>query len=356
MTEQVADIEFDGNLREYAAIVLPNFLLLVVTLGIYRFWATTRVRRYLWSRTIFLGDRLEWSGTGLELFKGGLAALILVIAPLWISGMVIRWCAGHGYRPLAQGLSIAQLLVLWMLFGAAIHRGLRYRLSRTVWRGIHGGSADPAFRFALSYAWKNALAMVTLGVMLPWAMVSLWNQRWRAMSFGSWPIESHGRARGLGLPFLWCYLAPAAGIAVVVLLMRSNFIVTYFGYEPRNIFEWVLIRLPAMFAFLFVVALLFTAYYASFFRKVIGGIALDGINFRFNATAIDWMELYLGNIFLVVFTLGLGSLFLSYRQWRFHIRFFQLDGTIDPDGLTRSLAPSPSQGEGLLDSFDMGAL
>ena len=61
---------FSGTWREYAPIAFTNLLLIIVTLGIYRFWATTRTRQYLWSRTRFVDERLEWAGTGLELFIG----------------------------------------------------------------------------------------------------------------------------------------------------------------------------------------------------------------------------------------------------------------------------------------------
>src|SRR3546814_5539729 len=55
---------FEGNWRDYAPIAFTNLLLTIVTLGIYRFWATTRTRRYLWANTRFIDDRLEWTGTG----------------------------------------------------------------------------------------------------------------------------------------------------------------------------------------------------------------------------------------------------------------------------------------------------
>ena len=52
-------IEFNGNWREYAPIAFTNLLLTIVTLGIYRFWATARTRRYLWARTRFIDRRSE---------------------------------------------------------------------------------------------------------------------------------------------------------------------------------------------------------------------------------------------------------------------------------------------------------
>jgi len=60
-------IRFTGTWQESLPIALTNLLLTVVTLGIYRFWAKARERRYLWSRTEFIDDRLEWTGTGKEM-------------------------------------------------------------------------------------------------------------------------------------------------------------------------------------------------------------------------------------------------------------------------------------------------
>ena len=68
---------FEGNWQDFARIALPNLLLTIVTLGIYRFWATARERRYLWSRTRFVDEHLEWAGTGMELFAGFVIVLVL---------------------------------------------------------------------------------------------------------------------------------------------------------------------------------------------------------------------------------------------------------------------------------------
>ena len=59
-----------GEVFDLFGIYMVNLLLTIVTLGIYRFWAKTRIRRYLWSHTEFLGDRFEYTGTGKELLIG----------------------------------------------------------------------------------------------------------------------------------------------------------------------------------------------------------------------------------------------------------------------------------------------
>jgi uncharacterized membrane protein YjgN (DUF898 family) len=53
-------------------------LLTVLTLGIYRFWARTRLRRYIWSAIDAGGDSFEYTGTGLEKFLGFLIALVVL--------------------------------------------------------------------------------------------------------------------------------------------------------------------------------------------------------------------------------------------------------------------------------------
>lgn len=118
----------------------------------------------------------------------------------------------------------------------------------------------------------------------------------------------------------------------------------------------ILVTLPAILGFVFVFALVIAAYYACFFRQMVGGMALDTMSFRFNAGALEWMELYLGDIVLVIATLGIGAIFLSYRHWQFHIRYFQTEGQIHFSALTQSASPTLTQGEGLLEAFDMGAL
>ena len=76
-------IRFTGNWREYLPIAATNALLIICTLGIYRFWASARQRRYLWSRTHVIDDTLEWTGTGREMFFGFLI-VIAVLAPFFL--------------------------------------------------------------------------------------------------------------------------------------------------------------------------------------------------------------------------------------------------------------------------------
>jgi uncharacterized membrane protein YjgN (DUF898 family) len=78
-------LRYGGEAGEIFALSLGVGFLTLIALGIYRFWATTRVRRWFWSRITIDGEPLEYSGTGFELFVAFIKVtlvLALVLIPL----------------------------------------------------------------------------------------------------------------------------------------------------------------------------------------------------------------------------------------------------------------------------------
>ncbi len=65
---EVHKFAFDGHGREMFLIMLTNFIFTVFTFGIYSFWGRVKTRKYIWSHIMFENDRLEYLGTGKELF------------------------------------------------------------------------------------------------------------------------------------------------------------------------------------------------------------------------------------------------------------------------------------------------
>src|ERR1051325_12065805 len=72
-------VRFLGDRRAYSRLLVRGAALLMVTLGIYRFWLATDVRRFLWSNTEIAGETLEYTGTPLELLLGFLIAIAILI-------------------------------------------------------------------------------------------------------------------------------------------------------------------------------------------------------------------------------------------------------------------------------------
>ncbi|MFZ5747911.1 MAG: YjgN family protein [Pseudomonadota bacterium] len=350
---------FEGNWREFAPIAFTNLLLTLVTLGVYIFWARTRERRYLWSRTRFIDERLEWGGTGFELFLGYVMALLFLIAPIVLVQFGAQALAIRNHVGLAGLLIFGIYILVFYLIGVAIFRALRYRLSRTFWRGIRGGSDDPGLAYGLSHLWKTAVGSLALGLLIPWSMVSLWNERWNAMSFGPFRFRSGATSGPLMGRFLLYYLVPvvaAVGMFVVVGSFASAPRTVSPGQGPGDFQAAVALTILA-FYLIFFVLLGFVAlfYYSAYFREVVGHLELGDLEFEFDATTADWFKLILGNFALVIVTLGIGALFLGYRNWSFFVRHLNAYGALDLDSFTQSTTRAPGQGEGLLDAFDVGA-
>src|SRR5579884_4272209 len=75
-------IAFLGKEAAYWRLRLKGAALLMLTLGLYRFWFATDVRRFLWSNTEIEGDTLEYTGLATELLGGFLIA-IAILVPLY---------------------------------------------------------------------------------------------------------------------------------------------------------------------------------------------------------------------------------------------------------------------------------
>ena len=63
-------VRFRGEPRPFWRLLAHGAVLLMLTLGIYRFWLTTDIRRFLWSNTELAGESFEYTGTAREVGVG----------------------------------------------------------------------------------------------------------------------------------------------------------------------------------------------------------------------------------------------------------------------------------------------
>ena len=348
---------FDGNWKDFAKIALPNLLLTIVTLGIYRFWATARERRYLWAHSRFVDERLEWSGTGLELFVGFVLVAVTILLPLFGLQLLIQSLTLRGETVAAGGLTLFLFFGLYYLTGLARFRGLRYRLSRTHWRGIRGGSDNQGFGYGLSYVWKSFVGYLPLGLLVPWSMTSLWNDRMGKMSFGPHRFDAQADSGNLFARYLLFYLVPILlFVGMGLAMVAGGGIGAVMGGDEGAGIGAGLMAVVSLFVWFFVLGLVAAAFYAKYYREVVGATHWADLNFAFEASTKDWILLYLGDFLLVIATLGIGFVFLKYRHWKFFMTHMEAGGEIVLDELTQSTTRVAGHGEGLLDAFDIGAV
>lgn len=210
---QVSPVQFAGR-PGFIRLLLKNALLSVVTLGFYRFWARTAVRRYLWNNVVIGGEPLEYTGRGIELFIGFLIALA-IIAPLAAVYGVIQYL--FLASPLwAAGAQFLYFAIIGVLIQVAIFRARRYRLSRTQWRGIRCWQDGSSWRYVGISLLYGLLTLVTLGLAAPWMSTALQRYKIEHTIFGNRRFSFTGS--GSGLIARWLVVFALGALPVVIFL------------------------------------------------------------------------------------------------------------------------------------------
>jgi uncharacterized membrane protein YjgN (DUF898 family) len=177
---------FVGHGDVFWRLLARGAVLLMFTLGIYRFWLTTDIRRYLWSSTEIADESFEYTGTARELLLGFLIA-IAVLVPLYAAFFLLSFALGKIWTLLG-------LVVLTFLGQYAVYRARRYRLTRTIYRGVRFHQNGSAWRYSICAVFWWTLVVLSLGLAYPFAQSRLEHFKMRHTFFGNLP----GRFEGSG--------------------------------------------------------------------------------------------------------------------------------------------------------------
>jgi uncharacterized membrane protein YjgN (DUF898 family) len=202
-------VAFSGSRGEFFDLAKRGAALELVTLGFYRFWLLTDIRRHLWSNTLVDGDAAEYTGRGKELLIGFLVALAILV-PIYLGYFLIGLEAEH-----YQAFASIPLIAFFYLFGQfAIYRARRYRLTRTVWRGVRFWMTGSGWLYALQASLWGVLMILTLGLILPWRAAALERYKMRHSHFG----DLQGSFEGRGWEFFkrgwWLWLLTPIAIYI----------------------------------------------------------------------------------------------------------------------------------------------
>jgi uncharacterized membrane protein YjgN (DUF898 family) len=225
------------NRSSLLALALKNLLLTILTIGFYRFWARTHVRRRLWSSVSLLGEHLAYTGKAKELFVGFLLALVVLLPTFGLIGVVGNFVppTSIGAQMLFQG---GVFLILGLLGVMALYLARRYLLTRTVWRGIHAGQTGTLGRFMAIHIGNYLLLALTLGLINPMVQSRLYNYRTGITYYGTQGFSATATSQGLWLRWLVCWSLAVVGYLLFV-----------YGYWPmmewaKSLPEWQLAGLP----------------------------------------------------------------------------------------------------------------
>jgi uncharacterized membrane protein YjgN (DUF898 family) len=172
-------LRFIGRASDYWRLMIRGAVLQAVTLGIYRFWLFTDMRRFLWAAIRVADATPEYAGTALELFIGFLVAIGLLI-PVYA-----LFFLGSLELGLLSRLSPVVAFAVLAGFGEyAAYRARRYRLTRTVFRGLRFHQAGSASLYAARAMLWWVPVVLTLGLAWPWATANLERYKMRNTFYG----------------------------------------------------------------------------------------------------------------------------------------------------------------------------
>lgn len=350
----VNKFEFTGSAGEMWPIIFKNLLLNIITLSFYRFWGRTNIRRYLWSNVRFMGDPLEYTGRGGELFVGFLIVFVVVFIPLvallsWAQTLMIQ---GDTLGYVIFGVTYG---FLFWLMPLGLYRAFKYRMSRTRWRGIRGAQLESGVRYATEFFGFMIPTLLTAGLLMPVMENRLFTLESDNRRFGTGRFSYDGGAKKLYGGFLTSYAIVIAGYVAV---FGGMFIATKAAGDATGQPSMIESSLPliTILVFYVILGLAFIIYEFTKLSHFWNNTKFENAEFAFSGTKGDLFRLYLGNILLTIVTLGIAYPIAQMRIVRFMAENVMLKGELDLSAISQSEEAEPEFGEGLAEGFDMGTI
>ncbi len=347
-----------------------NFLLRIVTLGIYGFWAKTEVRKRIWSAVRIEGEPLQYTGTGAELFLGFLFVFFLVLTPLF--GSVFAVTIAFGRESVIPNVYIVVVYTLMVfLIGVAVYRATRYRLARTRWRSIRGSLEGSAAGYGWTYFWTLIVAVLTVGWATPWRETKLQGILTRDMRFGTEPFRFDAASGPLYPRFavLWIaailiYAAAGVGIAHVLGFLGTTPVPIGAEGSPYQIgpdgkMMPTLRTLGLIYGVVLLAGLVLSVFYTWFLalqaRHFAKHTHFDGASFKSTVSTAGLIWISLSNILIVLGTLGILTPIAQARAARYMIENLEAVGTVRLGEIMQGAEQNIRAGEGLAQAFDIDA-
>ena len=216
------DVSFVGAHSALFWLALKSGFWTVLTLGFYRFWMKTRLRRWYWSSIRPGGHPLEYVGDPLEKLLGFFIAVVTLTFYIGIVNLLLMFVSFSVFQSSFVGYFASFLGVIPVWFYAQ-YRARRYVLGRTRWRGVRFGLEKGAW----GYAWRALvhwiITICTAGIL--WPRMTFWLEKYKTdrTYFGSAKLVQGGR---------WQMLFPAAMPFVAGVLALGGLLVWMIYLAP----------------------------------------------------------------------------------------------------------------------------
>ncbi len=215
--------EYVGQRGRLFKLAFWSSILTILSLGMYRFWMKTRLRRFYWSAIRPGGQPLEYVGEALEKLLGFLIAVTFLAFYIGIVNLILMFLSFSIMNNNLWAYVLSFVGILPILFYAR-YRARRYILARTRWRGVRFGLEQGAW----AYSWRALLhwGITILSAGLLWPRMTFLLEKFRTdrTFFGTERFHQGGRWQMLYRPFLpFLFGLLVAGLGGLALAQGQGF-------------------------------------------------------------------------------------------------------------------------------------
>lgn len=292
---QSRQLHFSGKGSKLFSIYLVNMILTVLTLGLYYPWAKVALMKYMYEETELEGSRFMFHGTGKEIFRGFIKAVV-ILGGLYLM-LYLMATSGDPILPVA-GLLLFYAVLL-VLIPLAIHGSVKYRMSRTSWRGIHFGYRGNRNELLKKFIGDALLTVITFGIYSFWMTVNLRRYVLGNIRFGNVEFRYTGRGSDYFAVFLKGYFLTVITFGI------------YFFWFAKDMFNFWINNI-----------------------HLVQGTRHAKL--RSTATGGAYFALIVPNVLLIIFTLGLGTPWAMIRTMNFIFDNVVIDGELDTDRIEQT--------------------
>jgi uncharacterized membrane protein YjgN (DUF898 family) len=303
-------LEFHGSGKDFFAVTIVNWILTIITLGFYYPWAKARKLQFLYGATSLNGDSFSFHGTGKEMFKGFIKAILIFIT---LYGLLFLFL----YLKLAFVGILLFYLGFLAIFPLAIHGSYRYRMSRTSWRGIRFGYRGNKKELTINFLKWLFFTIITFGIYSSWMSINIRKYVLGNIRFGDIEFEYNGDGA-----------------------------------------DYFVLNLKGYFLTIFTLGIYLFWWQKDLFEYYIDNLTLNKdekeINLNSTVTGGGFLKLGIVNLLLIVFTLGLGYSWVVSRTLKYIFDNIELQGNIDLNAINQTEEDfKDATGEDVSDFLDL---
>ena len=304
-------LEFFGKGSDYFAIMIVNWLLTLITLGLYYPWARAKRLRYVYGQTALNNERFHFAGTGNEMFRGFIKIILFYVAVI-ISYMLLLIVV---QSPLLAVLFL--YLAIFAIIPFAIHGSFRYRMSRTSYRGIRFGYRGDRNELVTNFFKWVFFTIITFGIYGAWLQMNIRRYTHQNIRYGD--VEFSNNANGA---------------------------------------DWFLLNLKGYFLTIITLGIYSFWWQSEIFAYYIDNMRMTKddkkINCSSTATGGGFFRLLIVNFLITVFTLGFGKAWADMRTQNFICDHVKMEGDINIDEIHQTEEEYTNAfGEDAMDFFEI---